>query len=305
MVKMPEAPGIIERVNYVKDFICDPCEAPFIVYVETFLPAFGELLLEWYSFGLDDIIRGYFRPAGLVSHGHKRRLADRKKRRKKNKLIRALDEIIGFEPGEVIAKNLPLQQNMRFRKISDGVRHLWIIDGIIQRALYYWMVIDLVTEFAYKWTSLLMKTEYCQASKRYFLLTQDPLQFAGGYPGDKTISIGPVVKIRGDVVYSPIEVGLPGPGTVICAGRLVPYERPEFPVTRAYIKLIGKRGFGREEITRSGEISVSDVETKGALVKAQANYDIVQPILTVQGDPDTFYAAYMKDFTLVAIGSEI
>lgn len=301
---MPEAPGIIERVNYVKDFICDPCEAPFIVYVETFLPAFGELVLEWYGFSLDDIIRGYFRPAGLVSHGHKRRLADRKKRRKKNKLIRALDEIIGFEPGEVIAKNLPLQQNMRFRKISDGVRHLWIIDGIMQRAFYYWMVIDLVTEFAYKWTSLLMKTEYCQASKRYFLLTQVQEQQIAGYPGDKRLYIGEVVKKRGDVVYSPEEVGLPGPGTVICAGRIEPYIYPEYPTATGYIKLIGKRGFGREEVAKSEVITYTGDETKGGLVRAQVNYDYVQPVFTVTGTTGTFYTAYLKDFTLVAIGSE-
>lgn len=301
---MPEVPGIIERVNYVKDFICDPCDAPFIVYVETFLPAFGQLLLEWYSFGLDDIIRGYFRPAGLVSHGHKRRLADRKKRRKKNKLIRALDEIIGFEPGEVIAKNLPLQQNMKFRKISDGVRHLWIIDGIMQRAFYYWMVIDLVTEFAYRWTSLLMKTEYCQASKRYFLLTQAQEQQIAGYPGDKRLNIGKVIKKRGDVVYGPEEVGLPGPGTVICAGRIEPYRYPDFPTASGYIKLIGKRGFGSEEVARSEQISVSDDKEKGGLVRAELNYDYVQPVFTVTGTPETFYTAYLKDFTLVAIGSE-
>lgn len=301
---MPEVPGIIERVNYVKDFICDPCDAPFIVYVETFLPAFGQLLLEWYSFGLDDIIRGYFRPAGLVSHGHKRRLADRKKRRKKNKLIRALEEIIGFEPGEVIAKNLPLQQKMRFRKISDGVRHLWIIDSIMQRAFYYWMVIDLVTEFAYKWTSLLMKTEYCQASKRYFLLTQCEEQIIAGNPGDYRISIGEVVKKRGDVIYSPIEIVLPGPGTVICAGRIEPYKYPDFPTASGHIKLIGKWALGSEEIAISEKISVSDDVEKGGLVKANVNYNYVQPVFTIVGSADTFYAAYLKNFTLVAVGSE-
>ena len=302
---MPEVPGIIERVNYVKDFICDPCDAPFIVYVETFLPAFGELVLEWYGFSLDDIIRAYFRPAGLVSRGHKRRLADRKKKRKKNKLIRALNEIIGFEPGEVIAKYLPLQQKMKYRKVSDGVRHLWIIDGIIQRALYYWMVIDLVTEFAYKWTSLLMKTEYCQESKKYFLLTENKRQLVGGYPGDKRLNIGTVVKKRGDVVYSPEEVVLPGPGTVICSGRLTKYQPWDFPSVTGFIKLKGRKGSRSEEVAKSVEITESDIETKGALVKAQVDYEFVQPLFTVMGNPNTIYASYLDDFTLIAMGSEV
>lgn len=298
---MPGAPGIIERVNYVKEFICDPCEAPFIVYVETFLPAFGELVLEWYGFSLDDIIRGYFRPAGLVSHGHKRRLADRKKKRKKNKLIRALNEIIGFEPGEVIAKNLPLQQKMRFRKVSDGVKHLWIIDGIIQRAFYYWMVIDLVTEFAYKWTSLLMKTEYCQAKSQFLLLTQNAKQYMGGPPGNYSINIGETIKKRGNVVNAVTEIGLPGPGTVIVAGRLAPYE-PAEAYTKGYIKLIGKSVFGREFLSRSGDVTVSNVETEAAIAKAQTDYRVVQPVFVIEGDESTLYSSWLVDLTCVAIG---
>lgn len=299
---MPEPPGIIKRVNYVKNFIVDPCEAPFIVYVETFLPAFGKLVLNWYSFGLDDIIRGYFRPAGLVSMGHRRRLPDRKKARKRNKLVRALEEIIGFEPGEVIAKYLPFQQKMSYRMISQGERYLWIIDGIVQRALYYWMVVDLVTEFAYEWTSLLMRTEYCEASTQYFLHTHCPEQFASGYPGIHRIYVGDVVKQRGAVLAGVIDVFLPYAGTVVAAGRLEPYSPKDFPPITGQIVLWEERDHEEVEIGRSGIFTDTTDKEKGAVARGTAQGYRVMPRLHVYGQQDEFYASWLRDFTLTAFG---
>lgn len=299
---MPEQPGFIEKVNYIKDFMCDPCEAPFIVYVETFLPAFGTLILEWYGMSLDDIIRGYFRPAGLASYGHKRRRQDRKKKKKKNKFVRALNEIIDFEPGEYIAKNLPLQQNFKSRKITNGLKTLWIIDGIIQRALYYWMVIDLTSDFLYNWTSLLMKTEYCQAQSQYFLLMENEEQIIYGNPGEYRIYLGKELKRRGDVYPGQISVILPGAGTVIAAGRLEPYHPEWFPPVTGYIKLVKRKDDRYEYLGQTNDFTdTTDRETGGVLSVSVEN-DEVMPVFVITGDPNTYYGSYLRNFTLIAQG---
>jgi len=299
---MPDAPGLIQRVNYIKDFICDPCEAPFIVYVETFLPAFGELVLDWYSFGLDDIIRAYFRPAGLVSRGHKRRLADRKKMRKKNKLVRALDEVIGFEPGEVIGKHLPLHQNMRFRKVGDLQRWLWIIDGIAQRALYYWMVIDLGTEFLYHWSSLLMETEYCQAKARALVHTQDDMQLVSGTPGLYRLFTGETVKERGGAFAGGYEVYLPGPGTVVAGGYLARWG-PEYPGVTGKIEMYQDSWETGKKIGESNIKESSDDPNKGLVARCYTKGGFVQPCFRIVGDEGQVYASYLMNYTITAIGS--
>src|SRR5690606_41018058 len=48
------------------------------------------------------------------------------------------------------------------RKVSQGVRALWFIDGVIQRLLWWWLVIDLTTDFLYEWTSLVNESIYCR-----------------------------------------------------------------------------------------------------------------------------------------------
>lgn len=53
---------------------------------------------------------------------------------------------------------------MRNRPVTAGVRNLWIIDGLIQRALWYWLVAEVTTDFFHNWLSALHKTEFCQGS---------------------------------------------------------------------------------------------------------------------------------------------
>ena len=145
--------GIIKRINVVKDFIFMPCDASVGVYVETAIEPLGELIMTWLSFGMDDVVRGYARPKSL--RGQKRyRPKKQKTARKGGKVVRA--EIP--ELGEEIGKVLPGAEEFRKRTVSTGVKNLWVVDGLIQRGLWYWLVVDSVTEFSYEWSSAIIKT---------------------------------------------------------------------------------------------------------------------------------------------------
>ena len=147
---MPRPPGIIDRVNYVIESLNNPCNAPWAVYLETAGPAALDALIALVCFDFLDIIRWLFRPAGIRSGRHLGRGRRGKKRPRRAGLpTRAL-------------RKLPGVSALQNRKVTNGVRTLWVIDGIGQRLLWWWLVIDVATGFLYNWTSAVRKTEFCQ-----------------------------------------------------------------------------------------------------------------------------------------------
>lgn len=147
---MPRPPGIIDRVNYVIDSWNNPCDLPWMVYVETALPAALEALIAVVCFDIADVVRFIFRPANLRSGRHGSR-GKKGQHGRKPKGLRAR-----------LAVKLPEFSKLQQRKVSQGVRTLWVIDGIGQRLLWWWLVADVTTGFLYNFTSMIYKTEVCQ-----------------------------------------------------------------------------------------------------------------------------------------------
>lgn len=135
-------PTWLDKVNFIRRFIASPCEVPWAVYFETGKKASTNLIVTLLSFGMDDIVRGFFKPKGLRSQRHGR------KGRKGGPSKAAVPEI-----GEMIGQNVGGAEDMKGRSVQQGVKNLWIIDGAIQRGLYYWLIVDAVTTFAYDWLS--------------------------------------------------------------------------------------------------------------------------------------------------------
>jgi len=147
-----DRPGFFDQVNYIAKFVSNPCDAPWTVYIELFFPALGKAILALLLFGMDDVMRGYFRPKGVRGPWHRR------KGRKGRARFRGVPEI-----GEAIGSRLPGAEIVRGRSVSHGVRHLWMVDGALQRVLWYWLLIDVLVEGLYQWTSMINKTEFCMA----------------------------------------------------------------------------------------------------------------------------------------------
>lgn len=165
---MPRPPGIIDRVNYVVDSWNNPCNAPWAVYVETALPAVLDAVIAVVCFDILDVIRFIFRPVNSRSGRHGGRGKKGKHGRKPKGIA------------QKIAAKLPPFARLQQRKVSQGVRTLWVIDGIGQRLLWWWLVVDIATAAAYNFTSILYKTEFCQmaSSKGAALRQVSSLQFA-------------------------------------------------------------------------------------------------------------------------------
>jgi len=145
----------IDKVNYVIDYIENPCDAPFLVYVETLLPAALELFVTLEEYDPKQIIRNFSRPRGLRSGRHGRLGRANGKR--------------GFgipDINDEIADFFKESADFEKRTISNGVKHLYQVLDILEKGLFYILLADLTTQFAYKFTSLIRRTEYCTGKHR-------------------------------------------------------------------------------------------------------------------------------------------
>jgi hypothetical protein len=145
----------IDKVNYVIDYFENPCDAPFLVYVETLLPAVLEAFVTLEEYDPNQIIRNFSRPRGLRSGRHGRLGRANGKR--------------GFgipDINDEIADFFKESADFEKRTISNGVRHLYTVLDVLEKGLFYLLLADLATEFAYRFTSLIKRTEACTGKHR-------------------------------------------------------------------------------------------------------------------------------------------
>lgn len=147
---MSRPPGIIDRLNYVIESWDNPCDVPWAVYIETLTPATVGLFISLICFDLGDVARFVFRPVKVRSGRHGRRGRKGQHGRKPKGIAAKL------------ASKLPPFASLQQRHVTQGVRNLWMIDGVGQRLLWWWLLADLASGFLYNWTSLIYKTERCQ-----------------------------------------------------------------------------------------------------------------------------------------------
>lgn len=120
------------------------CSAPAMLYLETLLPFVGDGILRLLEFGPLDIVRAYFRPALFRGGRHFRGGKRGGKRGLKFP-----------ELSESIARRLPLAEEAKGRYVADGVRHLWLLDGVLQAEFNNLLVADIIDDTLVGWAQLL------------------------------------------------------------------------------------------------------------------------------------------------------
>jgi len=160
--KMPYGRGLWEAIkNYPREWVIwfnsmvdmyeFTCDGDWWLYVESLLPAVGDMFLVLLEFGWDDIARGFLRPTGLRA-----RPTFRMARRAARRLKFEIPEI-----GELIGRNLPGAKIIKGRNVGGFQRFLWKADSLAQQALWYWLLVDIVKDFGYQYISTVYTSRRC------------------------------------------------------------------------------------------------------------------------------------------------
>lgn len=211
MATPPKNPDFFDKVNYVIDAWSCGCEAPWYIYVETMGPAALKAFITFSTFGWDDVLRGYWRPRGMGRGRHGRR------RRPKHGRFR----LHWPEWGEEIGKKLPGAEEVKGRHWGELGKNLWRIDSHAQLALFWWMVADIVNDFAFDWTSQLYEQHWCPENLDGMMAAHSD-DFEGVNAGFFPMHFLTVSYNRPPVVWVPPIHGFTGnlPCTVIAAGAV-------------------------------------------------------------------------------------
>lgn len=66
-------PSILQEIQFIKFYLFNPCEAPFMLYIETALPTAGEIALELLAFDFVQFVKTIFKPKWVRSGRHTRK----------------------------------------------------------------------------------------------------------------------------------------------------------------------------------------------------------------------------------------
>lgn len=169
------------RLDWVINSLSDMCDAPITVWIEKLWQPLGTLVLSWYVVDLKNVFVAYLRPGLFAiegrSHRHWGKGQKGKPRTGFGSAWEKLGEVAGWDPNEVLGKGLWGADELRARPLPPGASFLWIFEGVLERLFFFWMVLDLGTEFLYNWMSAVEETKYCAASRDAVFLAE-----CGPYP---------------------------------------------------------------------------------------------------------------------------
>lgn len=161
--KPPVPDDIDDRVQFALHFLTDACDAPITVYMEAFRDAFTELVISWFEIDLKNIMTAYLRPQNYVIERRFLRHWGGGEKKKRPTSWEKVWEASGIDPNEWLGEHLWGGDEVRARKVPPFAGWLWAIEGVIERLLFYFFVLDIVTQFAYRWSSSIVYSEYCAA----------------------------------------------------------------------------------------------------------------------------------------------
>jgi hypothetical protein len=154
-VGFEDSPDLAFKVNAIVDFWSNPCDAPWTIYIETLYPAAGRFFLAIIDTSLLDIAREYLRPRQGLTRGN-----NRKKGRRRGRIgIPRVD-------GQMIGKLIPGASIWAANEYGANTKFLWQIDGIIQRGLWYVVLLDATAEGFYWWAQGIKEIGFCKPINR-------------------------------------------------------------------------------------------------------------------------------------------
>lgn len=141
----PGPPKFLEVLKFIWFFLWNGCETEWFIYAKTGGQALENAVISLLTFTTDDIVRAVFRPKGQRSWFHGGKPGKNMGKGKATNLIPEIAEMVG-EGGRLAF------DAEKFSYSSAG-EVIWWIDSWTQQHLYYFMIANVIDEFAWDWYS--------------------------------------------------------------------------------------------------------------------------------------------------------
>lgn len=139
MVMRPPVPNnLLDRVNFITAFWWQGCDAPFNLFCQFAGPPAGRAVAILIGLDATDIVKEFFRPAGMRSGRHGR------KGKKGGKKLPELPD-----PNEQMGKRLPGQKEFAGRPYGSPTFYAFAIDDVLERVAINVAIVDVVSESVY------------------------------------------------------------------------------------------------------------------------------------------------------------
>lgn len=217
---LPNPPNLEEKLPFIWRELIDPCDAPITVWLECMWEPLKELIFEWwFQIDLWQILTTFARPnlfygtTRIGGHGSKN------KGKKRTWWKDKFGNIIFGDINEWIGNALPFGEEIREEYVSLGRARLWLIFEVLERAAFWWGVLELSTDFLYRWMSAVAETKYCKARDDAVFLKTGVGQISIGILGWAPTFWGPPDKSRRITFYNGYGVQqFTAPGMVTAVG---------------------------------------------------------------------------------------
>lgn len=145
------------KLGGISRYISEQCETPYAAILQSLPGSAARPYIGLLTFGLSDVLRGYFRP---------RRLRGARKLRRRQ---RWYNRPTMPELGEEIGKRITGADTVKGRSFGTLEKFGWLADGVIQRGLYYVMVFGAVQDTWYNSILALRKQGFCATIANTYL----------------------------------------------------------------------------------------------------------------------------------------
>lgn len=131
-------PGWLNKIRFITFYAFNPCEAPFMLYIEMAREPAHRTALVFLEFDLFAMVKRFFRPIGLRQRRHGR------KGSRSGRGLRGVPEI-----ADMVAEVLPGQEEFAQRKYGVGTRLLYVLSDAYERVIWNIVLVELSTDFVY------------------------------------------------------------------------------------------------------------------------------------------------------------
>lgn len=206
-----------QRLNFLKDFFIDPCDAPFTVYAESFAPAALKLIITWFTPDLKNILFNAAKPSKALGRRRSQRKGfniGKAGRFGKPGVIR---RTVGFDQDDWIGRKLQGVTTFGQRVIGNFEFRMWLVYGILERIGFYIFVADIVSDFLYNWFSLVEESRFCQAQRADVMVRERDTGHYAGIFGWIGVECFTILKQRG-IISGSSSVIIPAGSTITVTG---------------------------------------------------------------------------------------